>query len=227
MLSSRRSGCFIYTHTAIRRAPAETSARRHRLVGQGRRRVMFPWSGNPEDRMFSEIEDEFAVYRRRCEILHDEFRQKLRKRDEARSALAEAEERIMAVQMEGVALLGNLNTAMSGGDKESIKELGRGYKKNNRDLIRAQKTRDTAVRKLETVEVDDERVVADLKKSVSEVLDEYAERVWNRKQWLTGLVETLDGKQRTLAQDAAPLTGEYQPWQPPEELPAAENPRED
>ena len=172
--------------------------------------------------MVSEIEDELVVYRRRCEALHDEFRRKLRARDEARAALAEAEERVSSIQMEGVALLGNLNTAMSEGNEERIKALERGYKGNNRDLIRAQKTRDAAARRLEAVKVDDEKAVSDLKSAVSEVLDEYAERVWERKQWLTGLVEALNSKQKTLAQDAAPLTGEYEPRQPHGELSAAE-----
>ena len=188
---------------------------------------MFPWSGTPEERMVSEIEDELAVYRKRCEALHDEFRQKLRTRDEARAALAEAEERISAVQMEGVALLGNLSTAMSGGDEDQAKELERGYKRNNRDLTRAQKIRDAAARKLAAVEVDDEKAVSDLKTAASKVLDEYAERVWERKQWLTGLMQTLDKKQKALARDAAPLTGEYEPRQPYRELSVAEEKRQE
>ena len=183
---------------------------------------MFPWSSTPEERMVSEIEEDLVAYRKRCEALHDEFRQKLRRRDEARAALSEAEERVATVQMEGVNLLGNLNTAMSEGDEEKVKAQGSGYKRNNRDLTRAQKARDAAARKLEAVEVDDEKTVRDLKNAVSEVLDEYAERVWERKQWLSGLVETLDNRQKTLAQDAAPLTGEYEPRQPHEELSAAE-----
>ena len=184
---------------------------------------MFPWSGTPEERMVSEIEDELAVYRKRCEALQDEFRQKLRTRDEARAALSEAEERVSAIQMEGVALLGNLNTAMSGGDAEQIKSLERGYKRNNRDLVRAQKTKNAAARRLETVVVDDEKAVSELKKDVSEVLDEYAAHAMERKQRLTGIMETLDRKQEVLARDTAPLTGEYEPRRPPEELPAADD----
>lgn len=183
---------------------------------------MFPWSGTPEERMVSEIEDELAVYRRRCEALHDEFRKRLQARDEARAALAEAEERVSAIQMEGVALLGNLNAAMSGGDGEQIRDLERGYKRNNRDLIRAQRTKDSAAQRLEKVNVDDEKAVSELKKDVSEVLDEYAERVRERKQRLTDFMETLDRKQETLARDASPLTGEYEPRRPSEELPAAD-----
>lgn len=161
-------------------------------------------------------------------MLHDEFRQKLRVRDEARTALAEAEERISTVQMEGVTLLGNLNAAMSEGDEDQVKELERGYKRNSQDLIRAQKTRAAAARKLEAVEIDDEEAVRKLRNAVSEVLDEHAERIWERKRWLTGLMETLDSKQRMLAQDAAPLTGEYEPRQPHKKLSTAEEkPQED
>ena len=184
---------------------------------------MFPWNSTPEERMVSDIEDELAVYRKRCETLHEEFLQKLSTRDKARTALSEAEERISSVRMEGVALLGNLNAAMSEGDEDQIKDLERGYKRNNRDLVRAQKTRDAAARKLEAVEVDDERAVSELKTDVSEVLDEYAERVWERKQRLTGFMESLDKNREALARDAAPLTGEYQPRRPPEELPAADD----
>ena len=190
---------------------------------------MFPWSGNPEQRMDSEIEDELAVFRKRCEDLHDEFRRKLRNRDEARAALSEAEERISSVQIEGVTLLGKLNAAMSAGDEARIRDLERGYKRNNRDLMRAQKTRDAAARKLEPVEVDDESVVRKLKNDASEVLDEYAERVRERKQRLTDIAEKLDKNQEALARDAAPLTGEYEPRHPPgeaakpEELPAADD----
>ncbi len=177
--------------------------------------------------MVSEIEDELAVFRKRCEALHEEFLQKLRTRDEARAALSEAEERISSIRMEGVALLGNFNAAMSESDENQTKELERGYKRNNRDLVRAQKTRDAAARKLEAVEVDDERAVSELKNDVSEVLDEYAERVRDRKQWLTGFMESLDKKQEALARNATPLTGEYKPQRSPEELPAAENSQED
>ncbi|MGB3632649.1 MAG: hypothetical protein WA982_01270 [Rubrobacteraceae bacterium] len=188
---------------------------------------MFPWSGTPEERMVSEIEDELAVYRKRCEALHEEFLQKLRTRDEARAALSEAEERISSVRMEGVALLGNLNAAMSEGDEDQIKDLERGYKRNNRDLVRTQKTRDAAARKLEAVEIDDERAVSELKNDVSNVLDEYAERVRERKQRLHGFMERLDKNREALARDTAPLTGEYKPRRQPEELPAAENSQED
>lgn len=188
---------------------------------------MFPWSNTPEERMVSEIEAEVSAYRKRCEALHDEFRQKLRKRDEARAALSEAEERISTLQMEGVALLGHLNTAMSEGDEERIKELERGYKRNNRDLVQAQKTQDAAARRLEAVEVDDEKAVSDLKDAVSGVLDEYAERVGERKQWLSDFTKSLDRHQEALARDAAPLTGEYEPRRSPEELPAAESSQED
>lgn len=178
---------------------------------------MFPWSGSAEERMASEVEDELAVYRRRCEALHDEFRKKLRVRDEARAALSEAEERVAVVQTEGVARLGSINAAMSGGDEEKVKELEHGYKKNNRDLLRAQKARDAAARRLEAVEVDDEKAVADLKRAATKVLDEYAKRVWSRKQWLADFTETLNRNQETLIRDAAPLTGDYEPWQPPGE----------
>lgn len=172
---------------------------------------MFPWSGTPEERMASEIEAELAAYRRRLEALHDAFRKKLLVRNEARTALTEAEERISSLQVEGVTLLGELNTAMAEGNGERVQDLERVYKSNNRDLVRAQKTKEAAARKLETVEVDDEQAVGELKKDASELLDEYAERIRERKQRLTTFMETLDSNRETLARDAAPLTGDYEP----------------
>lgn len=181
---------------------------------------MFPWSGTPEERMASEIEAELAVFRKRCEKLHEEFRRRLRARDEARDALSEAEEILSSVQMEGVGLLGSLNTAMSEGDEEKLKQQKRGYKKNNRDLVRTQKKRDAAAKRLEKVDVDDESVVTELKNDVSEVLDEYAERVRDRKQRLAEFMDTLDKNHESLVRDTAPLTGEYEPRHSPEKLPA-------
>lgn len=183
---------------------------------------MLSWGKTPEERMDSEIEDEIAVYRKRCEALHEEFLQKIRLRDEARAALSEAEDGIKSVQTESVALLGRLNAAMSEGNEEEIKDLERGYKRSNRDLVRAQKRRDAAARRLEAVEVDDDRAVRQLKEAVSEVLDEYAERVRERKQRLSVFVETLDRNQEALARDAAPLTGEYKPGRLSKGLPEAE-----
>ncbi|CAN5907181.1 hypothetical protein BH23ACT11_BH23ACT11_00720 [soil metagenome] len=190
--------------------------------------LMFPWGGTPEEQMVSEIESELAVYKKRCDELHAGFRQRLRLRDDARTALAKAEERITAVRMEGVAMLGSLNSAMSEGNEDQVKNLERGYKRNNRDLVRTQKTRDAAERHLESVEVDDDEAVRDLKNDVTEVLEEYANRVQERKTRLSGFVELLDGNQEALARDTAPLTGNYAPQRAPEELSASENiPQED
>ncbi|CAN5528875.1 hypothetical protein BH24ACT22_BH24ACT22_07520 [soil metagenome] len=187
---------------------------------------MLPWSGTPEERMASEIEAELAVFRKRCETLHEEFLQRLRTRDEARAELSEAEERISSVQMEGVGLLGNINAAMSEGDDEKAKEHERSYKKNNRDLSRAQKKRDAAARRLEAVDVDDESAVSKLKTDVSKVLDEYAARVRDRKQRLTGFMDNLDKNQEALVRDAAPLTGDYDPRRSSEKLSAEGNSQE-
>lgn len=172
--------------------------------------MMFSWGKTSEERMLSEIENELAEYRRRCEALHEDFRQRLRIRDDARAALSEADERVSEVQMEGVALLGRLNTAMSEGNEEELRELERDCKRNSRDLVRAQRNRDATAHRLESVEVDEGEASSELKRAVSEVVDEYARRVDERKQWLTSVVETLEKQQKELKETAAPLMAEYE-----------------
>ncbi|MGF1473772.1 MAG: hypothetical protein ACFB50_18780 [Rubrobacteraceae bacterium] len=232
MLSFSGFECTVYSYIPARRVlfgERGFAARLRSGLGlrtsgfRGEQQVMFPWTGTSEERMVSEIGDELAVYRKRCETLHDEFRQRLQVRDTARSTLSEAEKNISAIQMEGVALVGNLNAAMGEGNEEKIKDLERGYKKNNRDLVRAQKTRDVAARRLEEVEVDDDQAVSKLKQDVLKVLDEYAERIRERKQILTGFMETLDKNQEALARDTAPLTGGYEPRNQREGLPETDD----
>ncbi len=189
---------------------------------------MFSWAKTTEERMISEIGSELEAYRSRCETLHEEFRKKLRVRDEARAALAGADERIEALQKEGVSLLGNLNTAISGGEEEKLKGLESKTRRNARDLARARKSRERLARKLEAVEVNDGAAVRELKAAASEVLDEYSERVAERKRWLAGTADTLDSQREKLAREASPLTGEYEPVQPvqPGQSPETEEPSE-
>ena len=184
---------------------------------------MFSWGKTTEERMISEIGSELEAYRRRCEALHGEFRKKLRTRDDARAALAEADERIDTLQKEGVSLLGNLNAAISEDEGEKLKELESKTRRNTRDLTRARKSRERLARKLEAVEVDDEAAVRELKTAASEVLDEYSERVAERKRWLAGTADTLDSQRERLAREASPLTGEYEPGYP-DQSPGAEEP---
>ncbi len=171
---------------------------------------MFSWGKSSEERMLSEIEGELADYQRRCEALHEEFRRRLSTRDEARTALSEADERVGGIQMEGVALLGRLNAAMSEGDEEKARELERDCKRNSRDLVRAQKNRDAVARRLESVEVDTKEASSELKEAVSRVLDEYARCVEERKRWLAGVAETLDRQQAKLDETAVPPMSEYE-----------------
>lgn len=170
--------------------------------------------------MFSEISSERESYRRRLEVLQTEFREKLRVRDEARTALSGADERIESLQREGISILGNLNTAVSESEGDKLKELERNSRRNTRDLARAQKHRERQARKLEAVEFSDEEAVGELKRDSSKILDEYAGRVEERKRWLSGVAENLDEEWTSLAREAAPLTGEYEPGRAGE-LPAA------
>lgn len=184
--------------------------------------MIFSRNKPPEERMISEVRTELEDYRRRCEALHEEFRQRLRVRDDARAALSESEESIKSLQMAGVSLLGDFSAAMSAGDDEKLREAERDYKRHSRELAKAEKRRDTLAGRLEDVEVEDEEAARELRAAVSEVLDEYARRVEERKQWLIGVMETLDEQREELARAADPLVEEYESRKSPEELPPAE-----
>lgn len=186
--------------------------------------MIFSRNKPPEARMISEVRAELEDYRRRCEALHEEFRQRLRVRDDARAALSESEESIKSLQMEGVSLLSDFSAAMSAGDDEKLREAERGYKRHSRELAKAEKRRDTLAGRLKAVEVNDEEAARELRDAVSEVLDEYARRVEERKQWLIGVIETLDEQREELARAADPLVEEYESRKSPEELPPAEEP---
>ncbi len=187
-------------------------------------RITFPWSKPPEERMISEARAELEDYLRRCEALHEEFKQRLRVRDDARAALSEADERIKSLQMEGVSLLGDFSAAMSAADEDRLRELERGYKRHSRELAKAEKRRDGLARRLEAVEIDEQEAARGLRDAVSEVLGEYAGRVRERKQWLIGVMEALDEQREELARTAAPIIEEHESRQPPEKLPSAEDP---
>lgn len=184
--------------------------------------MTFPWSKPPEERLVSEIRAELEDYRRRCEALHEEFKERLRVRDDARAALAEAEERVSSLQMEGVSLLGGFSAAMSEADDGKLRDRERDYRRNSRELAKAEKRRDRLAGGLEAVELDEEEAARELRVAVSGVLDEYARRVEERKRWLAGVMETLDGQREDLARAAAPLVEEYESRRSPEELPPAE-----
>lgn len=174
--------------------------------------------------MISEVRAELGDYRRRCEALHEEFRQRLRVRDDARAELTESGEKLRSLQMEGVSLLGDFSTAMSARDDDRLRKLDREYKRHSRELAKAEKHSETLAAKLEDVEVDEEEAARKLRDAVSEVLDEYARRVRERQEWLTSVMETLDYQREELAREAAPLIEEYESRRGPEELPPAEAP---
>ncbi len=184
--------------------------------------MTLPWSKPPEERMVSEVRTELEEYQSRCEALHEEFRQRLRARDDARAALSEAEKNVRSLQMEGVSMLGNFSAAMSAADEDRLRELERGYKRHSRDLAKAEKRRDTLAGRLEEVEVGDEEAAHWLQDALAEVLEEYARRVEERKGWLTGLMERLAGQREELAQSATVEDNDHR--RSPEELPPAEEP---
>lgn len=183
--------------------------------------MIFPWNKSPEERMISEVRAEVEDYLKRCEALHEEFRQRLRVRDDARAALSEAEENIRSLQIEGVSLLSDFSVAMSASDEDKLRDAERSYKRHSRELGKAEKHRDQMVGGLESVEVDEEEVSRKLRDSVSNLIDEYTRDVAERKQWLAGVMEVLDDQREELDRAAAPLIEEYESRRP-EELPPAE-----
>ena len=172
--------------------------------------------------MISEVRSEVEDYLRRCEALHEGFKQRLRVRDDARDELSEAEESIKSLQMEGVSLLSDFSAAMSTGDEEKLRGAERAYKRHSRELGKAEKHRDRMAARLEDAEVNEEDAARELKDAVLEVLDEYSRDVQERKQWLAGVVEVLDDQREELDRKAGPLVAEYESRRP-NELPPAED----
>ncbi|MGB3682515.1 MAG: hypothetical protein WA990_08500 [Rubrobacteraceae bacterium] len=189
-----------------------------------KRRITFPWSKPPEERMVSEIRDELQDYRQRCEALREESRQRLQARDAVRAELSEANGQIRTLQMEGISLLGDFSAAMSAADNSKLREAERGYKNHSSELGKAEKRQERLARKLETVEVEDEEAARKLREDISAVLNEYSRRVQERQQWLTGLAELLEDQREELGRSAASLAGEDEPRRSQEELPPAEEP---
>lgn len=188
--------------------------------------MIFPWSKSPEERMISEVRAEVDDYLRRCEALHEEFRQRLSVRDGVRDELSEAEENIKTLQIKGVALLGEFSAAISSGDDEKLRETESIYKRHYRELGKAEQHREVLTAKLEEIGLEDKESARELKASASELLDEYSRDIKERKQWLTGVMEALDDQREELGRKAAPLLEEYESRKSPEELPAAEEPPE-
>ena len=169
-----------------------------------------PWSKSPEERMLLEIEAELQSHVERCKVLHENFEQQLRRRDEALATLAEADGRIKELQREGVSLLGSLNRAMVSGDEDRLRRLEGSQKENSRELVRARKSRENAARQLDEVELDEVEAARGLKQDVLDVLHGYAALVEQRRERLDMLLGTLKDKQGELAQTAAPIIAEYE-----------------
>lgn len=167
--------------------------------------------------MLREIESEVRGHRERCEALHESFKQRLKRRDEARAALWEAEERIEGLQQEGVSLLGSLNRAMVSGDEDRLRKLEGSHKENSRGLVRARKNRENAVRRLKEADLDEVEAARELRQAVLEVLESYASHVGERRERLETLMDTLKERQGELAQTAAPIIAEYEKRRPVEQ----------
>ena len=170
------------------------------------------------ERMAAEIARESELYKRRCDELHEEFLSRLRSRDRAREDLAAVEEEMRELQGTGVALLGRLNAATTGGDEGALAEFERGYKQNSRRLDRVGRRRDKAARRLAALELDEREAVGELARAAAAVVEEHAERTREIRGRLEDLLRALDERHEEVARAAVPLTEEHERRQPPKEI---------
>ena len=163
-----------------------------------------------EEQLAAQIERESEWCKKRCDELHEEFRSRLRSRDEAKAALSAVSEELSELQGRRVSLLGRLNAATRGGDEEKLEELERNYEENLRELARIRRRRDGAARRLAAVELDEEEAARELARTASALLEEHAARAGELKERLRGLMDALDERQEEVAQAAFPLIEEYE-----------------
>ena len=169
----------------------------------------FKSKGNLGDQMAAEIEREAELYKQRCEKLHEEFKEKLRRRDEAKTDLSKVDAELGTLQGTGVSLLGELNAATRSGDEEKLRRAEKGYGKNSRQLDKVGRRREKIARKFAEADLDEEGAARDLARAASDLLEEHAARTRELKGRLIELLDTLDARKAEVARTAAPLIEEH------------------
>lgn len=161
------------------------------------------------DQMADEIQNEARLYKERCKGLHEEFRERLRRRDEAKALLAELDAEMSRLQGRGVSLLGQLNAATRSGDEEKLREMEKSYGRNSRELDRVGRRREKAARQFAAADLDEEETARELARAASDLLDEHAARTRELKGRLIELLDALDVQKGDVNRAAAPLIEEH------------------
>ena len=161
------------------------------------------------DQMAAEIQQEAELYKERCKALHDEFRERLRRRDETKTELAEFDAELSSLQGRGVSLLGQLNDATRGGDDDRLRETEKNYGRNSRELDRVGRRREKSARRVADADLDEEETARELARAASDLLEEHAARTRELKGRLIELLDALDVQKGEVSRAAAPLIEEH------------------
>lgn len=164
--------------------------------------------------MATEIEREAELFRRYCDELHEEFKERIQRRNEARATLPPLNEEVAKLQGVGVSLLRRLNAANQDGDEQKLQEFRKSYKKNVRQLDKAVRRRDRVAEALAASEHDEQDAARELAQDAADVVEDHAARVRELKERLEGLMKALDEHHEEVAQAAAPLEEEYERRRP-------------
>lgn len=161
------------------------------------------------DQMAVEIQQEAALYKERCKGLHEEFRERLRRRDETKAELAEFDAELSGLQGRGISLLGQLNDATRSGDDERLREMEKSYGRNSRELDRVGRRREKAARRFAAADLDEEESARALARAASDLLEEHAAHTRELKGRLIELLDALDVQKGEVNRAAAPLIEEH------------------
>ncbi|MDP9426856.1 MAG: hypothetical protein M3P37_12710 [Actinomycetota bacterium] len=161
------------------------------------------------DQMAAEIQQEAELYKERCKGLHQEFRERLRRRDETKTELVEIDAELSRLQGRGISLLGQLNAATRSGDDDKLREMEKNYGKNSRELDRVGRRREKAARRFAAADLDEEETARELARTASNLLEEHAARTRELKGRLIELLDTLDVQKGEVSRAAASLVEEH------------------
>ena len=161
------------------------------------------------DQIAAEIQQEADLYKERCNGLHEEFRERLRRRDETKTELVEIDAELSRLQGRGISLLGQLNSATRNGDDDKLREMEKSYGKNSRELDRVGRRREKAARRFAAADLDEEETARDLARTASDLLEEHAARTRELKGRLIELLDALDVQKGEVNRAAAPLIEEH------------------
>lgn len=161
------------------------------------------------DQIAAEIQQEAELYKKRCRGLHEEFRERLQHRDEAKTELAQIDAELSSLQGRGISLLSQLNAATRSGDDDKLREMEKSYGKNSRELDRVGRRREKAARRFAAADLDEEETARELARKASNLLEEHAARTRELKGRLIELLDALDVQKGEVNRAAGPLIEEH------------------